>query len=74
MQQRIFAVEAPDGESDANLWEELDEVKHIIDDAAALENKEASENKHRREEDVQKYHGMFRAPVCLLMNELVCKL
>ena len=59
-QQRIFAVEAPDGESDAHLQEELEEVKHMIDDAAVLEKKEEVEKKHQREQEVKKYHGMFR--------------
>jgi hypothetical protein len=31
---RTFAVDAPDGETDGHIQEELDEVKRIIDDAA----------------------------------------
>jgi len=58
-QQRIFAVEAPDGESDAHLKEELEEVKHIIEDAAALEDKKAVEQMHKKDKEVKKFHGMF---------------
>jgi len=58
-QQRIFAVEAPDGDSDAHVLEEMEEVKHIIEDAAKLEDKDAIEKKHKKEEQVKKFHGML---------------
>jgi BMFP domain-containing protein YqiC len=32
--KRTFAVDAPDGESDGHIQEELEEIKHIIDDSA----------------------------------------
>jgi hypothetical protein len=31
--KRTFAVDAPDGESDGRIQEELEEIKHIIDDS-----------------------------------------
>ena len=33
--KKTFAVDSPDGEVDGHILEELDEVKHIIEDAAA---------------------------------------
>lgn len=58
-ERRIFAVEAPDGTSDARLQEEMEEVKHIIADAAVLEDQEAVEKMHKKEEDVKKFHGTY---------------
>jgi hypothetical protein len=39
--KKTYAVDAPDGESDGHIQEELLEIKHIIDDAAVLEDKDA---------------------------------
>ena len=70
-QQRIFAVEAPDGVSDALLQEELEEVKHIIDDAAVLEKNEEIKKKRQRKEEVKKYHGMFLVTRLFLIDKLI---
>jgi hypothetical protein len=41
-----FAVDAPDGETDWHLKLEMEEIKHIIDDAAVLEDAAAIQAKH----------------------------
>ena len=56
-QQRIFAIDAPDGESDGHLQEELQEINHIIEDAAAVEEREAIEKKHKLEKETKKFHA-----------------
>jgi len=56
-QQRIFAIDAPDGESDGHLQEELQEINHIIEDAAAVQDKEAIEKKHKLEKETKKFHA-----------------
>ena len=55
--QKVFAVDAPDGDSDAHKIEEQDEVNHIIDDAAVIEDKDEIEAKHKLQDDVKKYHA-----------------
>jgi len=39
--KRTYAVDGPDGDSDGHLKEEMLEINHIIEDAAAHEDKEA---------------------------------
>ena len=43
---KIMAVESPDGEVDGHILEELEEVNHIIEEAAKFEDKEAVEKRH----------------------------
>lgn len=52
--QKTFAVEAPDGEVDGHIMEEMEEINHIIDDAAKLEDKEQIEYQHKMEDAVAK--------------------
>jgi hypothetical protein len=52
-----YAVDAPDGDSDGHIKEEMLEIEHIIDEAAAHEDKESIEKKHKIEEDVKKFHA-----------------
>lgn len=47
--KRTFAVDAPDGETDWHMKEEMDEITHIIDDQALLEDAEAVEKQHQKE-------------------------
>ena len=37
--QRTFAIDAPDGESDGHIQEEMEEIKNIIDNAASKNDK-----------------------------------
>ena len=52
--QKIFAVESPDGEVDGHIAEEMEEIKHIIDDAAKLEDKDQIDYQHKMEGAVRK--------------------
>jgi hypothetical protein len=52
--QKIFAVDSPDGEDDGHLKEELEEINHIIEDAAEHEDKEKIEYQHKMEDAVRK--------------------
>ena len=52
--QRIYAVDSPDGETDGHIAEELEEIKHIIDDAAVHEDKKKIEYSHKMEDAVRK--------------------
>jgi hypothetical protein len=54
LRKKVFAVDAPDGETDAAFKEEMIEIDHIIDDAAKVENKDAVEKKHKVEDTVRK--------------------
>jgi hypothetical protein len=38
LQRRVYAVDAPDGESDGRVQEEMMEIRNIVDDAARFEN------------------------------------
>ena len=49
-----LAVDAPDGDSDGHVLEELQEIDQMIDDAALLEDKEAIVRQHKAEEAVRK--------------------
>lgn len=54
---KIFAVDSPDGDSDGHVVEEMEEIKHIIDDAAEMEKGEVLDQilrRHKLEEDVAK--------------------
>ena len=51
---KTYAVEAPDGEVDGHILEEMEEINHIIDDAAKLEDKDQIEYQHKMEEGVRK--------------------
>lgn len=55
--KRVFAVDAPDGESDYHIKEELEEVQHIIEDAAKVENKEEIEKQHEMQKKVKEFHA-----------------
>ena len=52
-----FAVDAPDGDSDGHVLEEMLEVEHIIEDAAIHENKKEIDQRHKLEKDVEKFHA-----------------
>ncbi|CAB9507372.1 expressed unknown protein [Seminavis robusta] len=52
--QKIFAVDSPDGEVDGHIEEEMEEIKHIIDDAAEHEDKDKIEYQHKMEDAVRK--------------------
>lgn len=52
--KKTFAVDAPDGESDGHVLEEIMEVSQIIDDAGAKESKRTIEYQHKMEKKVQK--------------------
>jgi len=41
--RKIFAVDSPDGEVDGHIQEEMEEINHIIDDAAARKDKDKIE-------------------------------
>lgn len=51
---KFIAVDAPDGETDGHIEEEMEEVKHIIDDASKYEDKEAIEHLHKLQDAVHK--------------------
>ena len=57
LNKKIFAVDAPDGETDGHINEEMEEITHIIDDAAVLEDKQAIIRKHALETAVRKEHA-----------------
>jgi hypothetical protein len=48
--RRVFAVAAPDGDSDGHWKEETMEINHIIEDAALHEDTAAIEQQHRIDE------------------------
>ncbi len=52
--RKTYAVDSPDGYSDAWEKEEMEEIKHIIDDAAAHEDKEEVERFHKQQEEAAK--------------------
>ena len=52
-----FGVDAPDGDSDGHVQEELQEVKHIIDEAAQHEDANLINKQHELEDDVHKFHA-----------------
>jgi hypothetical protein len=56
--KQTFAVDAPDGTSDALLKEELHEVENIIDFAAAHEDADAVNKLHAALEDAKKIIGV----------------
>jgi hypothetical protein len=49
-----FAVDAPDGIADAGTKEEMEEVNHIIQDAAEHEDKDKIDFQHKMSHAVQK--------------------
>lgn len=49
-----FAVDAPDGIADARTKEEMEEINHIIQDAAEHEDKEKIDRQHKMDHAVQK--------------------
>jgi hypothetical protein len=49
-----FAVDAPDGIADAGTKEEMEEVNHIIQDAAEHEDKDKIDRQHRMNHAVHK--------------------
>lgn len=54
--EKIYAVDSPDGEDDGHLAEEMEEIKHLIDDAAIAENGELKKKilyQHKMEKAVQ---------------------
>jgi hypothetical protein len=51
---QAFAVDSPDGEVDGHIQEEMEEIKHIIDDAAVLEDKKKIEYQHKMDDAVRK--------------------
>jgi len=53
MTKQAFAVDAPDGTSDGYMKEEMEEARHIFDDAAAL----------KVEEDIEKVAGAVKDDV-----------
>jgi len=52
--RKTFAVDAPDGESDWHLKDEMAEINHIIDDAAVLEDKIAVLKLRKEQEEAVK--------------------
>ena len=57
---KIFAVDSPDGDSDGHVGEEMEEIKHIINDASEMEKGEVLDQilrRHKLEEDVAKEHA-----------------
>lgn len=52
--EKVIAVDAPDGESDAQVRDELREVNHIIEHAASHEDKGFVEYEHKMEHAVRK--------------------
>jgi len=55
--RRIYAVDAPDGESDDIVKETLEEVNHIIEDAAKIEDVAKIKKQHQMETEVKKFHA-----------------
>jgi hypothetical protein len=54
LRKKVFAVDAPDGVTDAAVKEELLEITHIIDDAAEHESRQAVDKKHKMENTMRK--------------------
>ena len=54
---RFYAVDAPDGETDGHLEEEIEEIMHIIEDAADHEDTEAVLHKHAMKTAFDKIHA-----------------
>jgi hypothetical protein len=52
--RRIFAVDGPDGEPDDLLGEEMEQVRHIVEEAAKVEDAEQIRKKHEMEREVKK--------------------
>jgi len=52
--KKTFAVDSPDGETDGHIQEEMEEIKHIIEDAAAHEDKQKVLYQHKMEAAVRK--------------------
>jgi hypothetical protein len=48
-QEFYYGVDAPDGEGDWHVREEMQEIKHIIDNAAVLEDKDEVMRRHKME-------------------------
>lgn len=57
LRAEAFAVDSPDGDSDGHALEEQLEVQHIIQEAAAHEDKQAVEKAHKLEKEVKKFHA-----------------
>jgi hypothetical protein len=53
----VFAVDAPDGQYDGFVKEEMIHVDCLIDEAAEMEDKEAIETLHALNQNVQEYHA-----------------
>jgi hypothetical protein len=54
---KIYAVDAPDGETDGHLQEEIEEITHIIEDAADHEDTEAVLRRHAMKTACDKIHA-----------------
>lgn len=52
--EKTYAVDSPDGEVDGHLQEEMEEIEHIIKDAAAHEDGAKIERQHKMEAAVRK--------------------
>lgn len=52
--KRTFAVDGPDGTPDARSSEEMEQVNHIIDEAAAHENASKVKQQHKAEKAIHK--------------------
>ena len=52
-----FGVDGPDGDPLGHEMEELQEVEHIIEEAALHEDKDHVNKIHKLEEDVKKFHA-----------------
>ena len=52
-----FGVDAPDGESDAELAADLHVVEEYIEGAAENEDTKFINQKHKLQQDVQKFHA-----------------
>lgn len=52
--KKTFAVDSPDGEVDGHTLEEITEINHIIDDAAAHEDTKKIKHQHKMDDAVRK--------------------
>lgn len=52
-QGKVFAVDAPDGDSDGHVQEEMHEVNRIIEEASQSEDKQAIIMQHKVQEKIQ---------------------
>jgi len=55
--KKIYAVDSPDGDSDAHMADEMAEVDNIINFAAEHEDKKKIEKEHKLQQDVRKFHA-----------------